>query len=66
MLELGINEIEPNSNQPRKSFDEKALIQLSESIKEHGIIQPIIVKKKGIYTGLLREKEDGEQQDYWV
>ena len=47
VLELGINEIEPNNNQPRKSFDEKTLIQLSESIKEHGIIQPIIVKKEG-------------------
>ncbi|HHX18079.1 MAG TPA: ParB/RepB/Spo0J family partition protein [Clostridium sp.] len=47
VLELGINEIEPNNKQPRKSFDEKALTQLSESIKEHGIIQPIIVKKEG-------------------
>lgn len=46
VLELGINEIEPNIDQPRKSFDEKALIQLSESIKVHGIVQPIIVKKE--------------------
>lgn len=46
VLELGINEIEPNVNQPRKSFDEKALMQLSESIKVHGIVQPIIVKKE--------------------
>ncbi|AUG56000.1 ParB/RepB/Spo0J family partition protein [Acetivibrio saccincola] len=57
VLELGINEIEPNSNQPRKSFDEKALIQLSESIKEHGIIQPIIVKKEGdIYRIVAGER----------
>ncbi|MDQ2086023.1 ParB/RepB/Spo0J family partition protein [Herbivorax sp. ANBcel31] len=46
ILELGVNEIEPNNNQPRKSFDEKSLEQLSESIKEHGIVQPIIVKKE--------------------
>lgn len=43
--ELRINDIEPNINQPRKSFDDEKLQQLSESIKQHGIVQPIIVKK---------------------
>lgn len=44
--EIKINEIEPNANQPRKTFDSEKLLQLSESIKQHGIVQPIIVKKE--------------------
>ena len=43
---ININKIEPNPNQPRKKFDEDALGELSESIKLHGLIQPIIVQKK--------------------
>lgn len=38
--------IEPRSNQPRKHFDEDALIELSESIKQHGVVQPLIVQNK--------------------
>ena len=45
IVELRINEIEPNAGQPRKYFDDEKLVQLSESIKQHGIIQPIIVRK---------------------
>lgn len=40
-----INEITPNSTQPRKFFDESALKELSDSIKEKGIIEPLIVRK---------------------
>ena len=43
--EIKISEIRSNPYQPRKVFDEKPLQELSESIKSHGIIQPIIVKK---------------------
>jgi len=46
VIELKINEIEPTVGQPRKKFDDEKLIQLSESIKEHGIVQPIIVRKE--------------------
>ena len=46
IIEVKINEIEPNLNQPRKSFDEEKLNDLAESIKKHGIVQPIIVKKE--------------------
>ena len=42
-----INEIEPNKAQPRKKFDEDALQELSDSIKQFGIIQPLILKKNG-------------------
>ncbi|AKA71260.1 ParB/RepB/Spo0J family partition protein [Clostridium scatologenes] len=44
---IDINLIKANGNQPRKNFDEHKIIQLSESIKEHGIIQPIVLKADG-------------------
>lgn len=44
---LNINKIEPNKNQPRKAFEEDSLQELADSIKQHGIIQPLIVQKKG-------------------
>lgn len=47
VVELKINDVSPNEDQPRKDFDEEALQELSDSIKENGVIQPIIVQKKG-------------------
>lgn len=47
VVELKINDVSPNSDQPRTIFDEEALNELAESIKENGVIQPIIVTKKG-------------------
>jgi len=47
VVELKINDISPNEGQPRKDFDENALQELADSIKENGVIQPIIVQKKG-------------------
>lgn len=47
VVELQLSDIDANTNQPRKNFDEKALAELSASIKVHGVIQPIIVVKKG-------------------
>lgn len=44
---LKISEIEPNKSQPRKNFNEDALEELAESIKQYGVIQPLIVQKKG-------------------
>ena len=43
-VSVKIHEIEPNSAQPRKTFDEEGLRELADSISEHGIIQPIIVR----------------------
>ncbi|MBR6315119.1 MAG: ParB/RepB/Spo0J family partition protein [Clostridia bacterium] len=43
-VKLGINEIEPNRDQPRKTFDEQALSELAQSIAEHGVIQPLLVR----------------------
>lgn len=45
IIEIKISEIRSNPYQPRKIFDEEALNELASSIKEHGIVQPIIVKK---------------------
>ncbi len=45
ILEINISELRSNPYQPRKVFDEKALAELADSIKEHGVFQPIIVKK---------------------
>ena len=45
IVELSLDELRPNPYQPRKKFDEEALNELAASIKEHGVFQPIIVKK---------------------
>ena len=44
---IPLNLIKSNEEQPRKSFDDEKILELSQSIKEHGIIQPILVNKKG-------------------
>ena len=45
IIKVNIDDLRPNPYQPRKVFDEDALKELSESIKEHGVFQPIIIKK---------------------
>lgn len=45
--------IEPNREQPRKNFDEEALQELSDSIKQYGIIQPLVVKKNEDYYEII-------------
>ena len=48
---MKINEVEPNRDQPRKNFDEDALLELSDSIKQFGVLQPTACSEK---KGLLR------------
>ena len=43
---VNINEIEPNKEQPRRRFDEDSLVELAESIKQYGIVQPLILQKR--------------------
>ena len=45
---IGINDIKPNANQPRKNFDEEKIEDLASSIVSHGIIQPLIVRKSTV------------------
>lgn len=52
-FKIKITEIEPNREQPRKKFDEDALLELAESIKQFGVIQPLIVQKKGDYYEII-------------
>ena len=57
VLEIDINKIEPGKGQPRKNFDKEKIEALAESIKEHGIIQPLIVNKEnGIYYIIAGER----------
>ena len=44
VVDLNINDIEPNRDQPRKEFDEQALAELADSISRHGLLQPITVR----------------------
>ena len=57
-LDIPIELISTNPEQPRKSFEEKELLELSDSIKEFGVIQPIIVKRdnKGLYIVIAGER----------
>ena len=52
-IELKISEIEPNRNQPRKQFDEDALEELAASIKQFGVIQPLVVQKRKDYYEIV-------------
>ena len=57
-VNVNINEIEPNRNQPRKDFDEAALNDLASSIEKHGLLQPIVVRPTldGRYTIIAGER----------
>lgn len=56
-LFLKLSSIEPNSHQPRKEFKEEALMELAESMKEYGVLQPLLVQKKGdIYEIIAGER----------
>ena len=48
-----INQVEPNREQPRKDFDEDSLMELADSIKQFGILQPLIVQKKKDYYEII-------------
>ena len=50
---LKITEVEPNRDQARKKFDQEALEELAQSIKEYGLIQPIVVTKKDGYYSIV-------------
>ena len=58
IITVSLNDIEPNRQQPRKDFDEDALSELAESIAQHGLIQPIVVKPttNGRYSIIAGER----------
>lgn len=55
---VDINKIEPNANQPRKMFNEDSIHELADSIKQHGLIEPLIVQeaKNGFYAIIAGER----------
>ncbi len=50
---MNINKVEPNREQPRKKFDEDALLELSESIKQFGVLQPLLVTERDDYFEII-------------
>lgn len=50
---IRVNDIEPNKSQPRKKFDEDALQELADSIKQYGVIQPLILQKRDKYYEII-------------
>ncbi len=58
VLEISIYDIDPNPDQPRRNFDKESIQDLSKSIQEHGVVQPIIVKpsNKNRYTIVAGER----------
>ena len=52
-IKVKISKIEPNREQPRKQFDEDSLLELAESIKQYGILQPLVVSDKKDYYEII-------------
>ena len=52
-VRVNINKVEPNKEQPRKNFDEDALLELSESIKQFGVLQPLLVVDRKDYYEII-------------
>jgi ParB family chromosome partitioning protein len=50
---ISINKVEPNRDQPRKKFEEDALMELSDSIKQFGVLQPLLVRKRKDYYEII-------------
>lgn len=50
---MNITKVEPNREQPRKKFDEDALLELAESIKQYGVLQPLLVQEREDYYEIV-------------
>lgn len=53
IIHVNINSVSPKKDQPRKNFNEDKLLELAESIKQHGVLEPIIVSKKDNYYEII-------------
>ena len=53
VMMVNISKVEPNRNQPRKNFDEDSLQELAESIKQHGVLSPLLVVDRGEYYEIV-------------
>ena len=52
-IKVKINQVEPNREQPRKTFDEESIQELTESIRQFGVLQPLIVQDRGKYYEII-------------
>ena len=52
-VKVRLSQVVPNQDQPRKDFDEGAIAELAESIKQYGVLQPLLVQKKGRYYEII-------------
>jgi ParB family chromosome partitioning protein len=59
ILDLSINQVDPAEEQPRKQFDQDKLEALAESIRAHGVVQPVIVRKQGERFTLVAGNRQG-------
>ena len=50
---VNINKVEPNHEQPRRHFEEDSLLELADSIKQFGVLQPLIVQKRNDYYEII-------------
>ena len=69
IINIELKDIKANKKQPRKFFDNNKLNELAESVKEHGIIQPLILKKeeKGYSSAWLHHKGRNKHHfEYWT
>ena len=67
-IEIDVNKLLPNPHQPRKEFDKEALQELADSIKEHGVISPVIVEKAdgGNYYIIAGERRTRAVPDTYI
>ena len=58
LMNLRLSSVEPNKDQPREKFDQEALAELADSIREHGVLQPIVVRPMpgGVYQIVAGER----------
>ena len=55
---MNITKVEPNREQPRKKFDEDALLELAESIKQYGVLQPLLVQEREDYYEIWEKSNE--------
>ena len=63
---LPASQLQPNPFQPREKVKKEDLMDLIESIRIHGILEPLVVAETPAAIKLLREKDGGGQPKYWV